>query len=79
MKPTANSAPEGLLSEGPQPKKNGWTNYVNGIETEAELAALRKSLNRGTPYGDAKWQNVTAKSLGLESSMRPRGRPALEK
>jgi putative transposase len=50
LKPTARSAPAGLLSEGPEPMKAGWTNYVNGVETEAELAALRRSLNRGTPY-----------------------------
>ena len=56
-----------------------WTNYVNGVETEAELAALRGSLQRGAPFGDAKWQKSTAKSLGLEASLRPHGRPRLKK
>ena len=51
LKPSQRSGPEGLLSEGPLEKFHGWTNYVNGIETEAELAALRKSVARGTPYG----------------------------
>ena len=41
---------------------------------EAELAALRGCVERGTPYGDGAWTVVTAKDLGLESSLRPRGR-----
>ena len=75
LKPTARSGPEGLLSDGPLVKGHGWTNYVNGIETEAELVSLRRSVERGTPFGDTEWQEATAKSLGLESSLRPRGRP----
>ncbi len=75
LKPTARSGPEGLLPEGPLAKFRGWTNYVNGVETEAELAALRKSIARGTPYGEGDWQHKTARKLGLESSLRPRGRP----
>ena len=75
LKPTARSAPEGLLHAGPLPKGNGWTNYVNGIETEGELQSLRNSLSRGTPFGAEGWQKKTAKYLNLESSLRPRGRP----
>ena len=37
-----------------------WTRIVNGVETEAELKALRQSVARETPFGDADWQNVTA-------------------
>ena len=52
-----------------------WTRHFNGVETEAELKALRHSLARGTPFGDTTWQTKTAAFLGLESSLRPRGRP----
>jgi putative transposase len=45
------------------------------VETEAELKALRHSLARGTPFGDTHWQARTASTLGLESSLRPTGRP----
>lgn len=51
-----------------------WTAFVNRAETEGELDALRLSVKRGRPYGDAKWQQRTAKRLELESTMRPRGR-----
>ena len=78
LKPTLRSGPPGLISEGPLLKSPGWTQYVNSVETEAELASLRKSVARGTPYGGLKWQEQTAIQLGLESSMRPRGRPKVE-
>jgi hypothetical protein len=29
----------------------------------------------GAPFGDLNWQAVTAKKMGLESTMKPRGRP----
>ena len=45
------------------------------LETEAELAALRRSVVRGTPFGGEAWQERTAKRLGLESTLRARGRP----
>jgi len=52
-----------------------WLAQVNHAETEAELEALRRSVVRGMPYGNTAWQKRTATRLGLESSLRPRGRP----
>ena len=75
LNPKDRGGPEGLLSDGPQEKFRGWTNYVNGIQSEAELVALRNSVVRGAPFGDDSWQRKTARALGLESSRRPRGRP----
>src|SRR5262245_9952735 len=63
------------LGEGPLPLPPRWSSYVNRAETEAELAALRSSVARGAPYGDALWQRRTAAALGLESSLRRQGRP----
>ena len=63
------------LSEWPMALPTGWTEHVNAVETEKELAALRRSVVRGAPHGDEGWQTKTAKLLGLESSLRPQGRP----
>ena len=63
------------LSDGPLPLPGLWTAHVNGAETEAELAALRRSVARGAPFGDAAWQVQTATALGLESALRHQGRP----
>jgi putative transposase len=55
----------------------GWTAYVNEAQTAAELDALRRSVNRGFPFGEADW--ATAKAAALGFSARPRGRPRLKK
>lgn len=52
-----------------------WLQYVNRAETEKELAALRRCVARGAPFGDESWQAQTAQALGLESSLRRPGRP----
>jgi putative transposase len=52
-----------------------WLAHVNEPQTEAELQRLRHRVNRGMPYGGEEWTRQTANALGLESSMRPRGRP----
>jgi putative transposase len=70
-----NARPEGLLTVGPVAKGTRWTNHVNGAETDLELQRLRQSVNRGTPFGSETWAEAIAAALGLESSLRPRGRP----
>jgi putative transposase len=52
-----------------------WLELVNTPQTEAELDAIRKCLDRGKPFGSEPWQKNVAAQLGLESSLRPRGRP----
>jgi putative transposase len=64
-----------FLSEWPVACPSNWPALVNAAQTEAELSALRRSVARGTPYGDERWTRRVAKRLGLESSLRPRGRP----
>jgi putative transposase len=66
-----------LLDPGPVPRCLDWLDWVNQPQSEAELAALRKCIARGTPYGNETWQHATAKRLGLEASLRPRGRPPI--
>ena len=52
-----------------------WIEQVNRPMGEAELAAMRHCIARGTPLGLEAWARRTAAVLGLESSLRPRGRP----
>jgi putative transposase len=63
------------LDAGPVPRHAGWLEHVQAPHTELELAALRRSVERGAPYGTADWVERTAKQLGLESSLHPTGRP----
>ena len=63
------------LDPGPVPRPAGWLEYVQTPQTEAELAALRRSVERGAPYGSPTWVERTAVQLGLESSLQSPGRP----
>src|SRR5262245_21621925 len=56
-----------------------WPTLVNAAQTERELEALRRAVNRGTPFGSPGWQKRTGTRLGLEFTLRPRGRPKKEK
>jgi putative transposase len=68
-----------LLAPWPQPRQAGWIEHVNQPQTEAELLALRRSVQRGVPFGDASWTKRAATQLGLETTLRPRGRPKTAK
>jgi len=59
----------------PVDRPRGWTKMVNAAESAAELDALRRSVNRGTPFGRPLWARRTSARLGLQSSLNPRGRP----
>lgn len=67
--------PGSLLTSPPVPLPGDWLDRVNAPESSAEVAALRRSVNRNAPFGDADWVKATAACLGLESSLRSRGRP----
>jgi len=76
--------PIAFLSAGPVPRPaprgepENWLDWVNQPQSEEELAALRRSANRGTPPGSEDWSRRIAEQLGLESTLRPRGRPRKE-
>lgn len=64
-----------LLAAWPSPRPGGWVGHVNSPQTEAELAALRRCVTRGSPFGSQSWMERTVRRLSLESTLRPRGRP----
>ena len=52
-----------------------WLALVNHAQTAEEVEALRRSVVRGAPFGNDRWQKRIAARLGLASTLRPRGRP----
>ena len=64
-----------LLSPWPIPRLPNWVEHVNQALREKELAAVRRCVVRGSPYGDADWTESISRRLGLHSTLRPRGRP----
>ena len=71
---TADAPGAPALHPGPVPRPANWCHWVNEADP-GQLEALRNSVNRGAPWGGPTWAERTAAHLGLEASLRPRGRP----
>ncbi len=67
-----------LLSSWPIPRLPNWTERVNEPLSHQELTAIRNCIARGRPLGDSEWVESIVGNLGLESTLRPRGRPKKE-
>ena len=48
---------------------------VSGILFDSELDALRVCVVRRRDFGSLEWLTRTSKRLGIETTLRPRGRP----
>jgi putative transposase len=64
-----------LLDLGPVRRPSDWLGFVNEPQTEKEVERMRECTRRRRPFGAVPWQKQTAARLGLEASLRPRGRP----
>jgi len=63
------------LQECPAPLPGNWVDWVNMPHGEEELAAIRNCVNRQCPFGTPEWVASKAAELGLEQTVKPRGRP----
>jgi len=63
------------LSPGPVELPRQWDKLVRQQVESREAENLEKSMQRGMPFGDLVWRQTTARKFGLESTMRPKGRP----
>jgi putative transposase len=68
-----------LLDAWPLPVPSCWLEYVHRVETGDELEALRRSVRRVAPFGAETWRQETAQRLGLQSALKPLGRPRTSK
>ena len=69
------AAGKAILNRWPISAPRSWLRLVNEPQTDAEVEAIRKSVNWGVPYGSETWTKRTATVLGCESTLRKRGRP----
>ena len=68
-------APRILTDEIPIVLPERWTAYVDQPWSEKDLEQVRESVNRQAPFGSSQWQSAISVKMGLESTIRPRGRP----
>ena len=66
-----------LLSPWPLDRPRNWRALVNEEIAENERERIKVSLDRGRPLGAPAWIEATSRRLGLEFTLRPRGRPKL--
>jgi len=71
------------LAEWPVARPQNWLSLVNHDDLKEDkergLTALRNCVNRGCPFGSEQWLGQVIGELGLQSTIRPRGRPRREK
>jgi putative transposase len=63
-----------LIDPWPVPRLED-DDWLDSALPAEEIQRLRASTLRQTPFGDSLWQQSLAALLGLESTLRPRGRP----
>ena len=56
---------DGLISDGPVDVPRDWLRRLNTPQTDAEEAAVRRSIIRGAPLGTEAWMRRTAAQLDL--------------
>jgi putative transposase len=61
------------LSAWPIPQPANWIELVNTPQTAAELADIRRRINKDLPIGTQAWVKAVAPFVGM--SLRPVGRP----
>ena len=65
------------LQKWPVHRRGDWLAWVNRAQSPKEADALIQCIKRGRPYGSDPWTTRTANALGLQSTLRPTGRPRL--
>lgn len=67
-----------LLSPWPIPRSSQWDEQVNAAVSDKEMQTIRRCVNRGSPFGGRQWVDSVTRRLGLETTLRRRGRPKKE-
>ena len=62
------------LDPGPKRLPDDWRSLVQAADPSQQEMIVR-CIKRGCPYGSRQWTNETVRKLGLESTIRTRGRP----
>jgi putative transposase len=56
-------------------RQRRWSAFVRKTPSDEELAAIRRSVQTGLPFGQPEWLEQLGTRLALDLTVRPRGRP----
>jgi putative transposase len=65
------------LSDWPVDRPSNWVALVNRDLDKTATEEIRGSIKRDRPLGDGDWVRRMAARLGLQHTLRDRGRPKL--
>jgi len=63
------------LATDPAERRRRWSAFVHQAPPDDEVAALRRSVQTGLPFGSPGWVERLGRDLGIDLEVRPRGRP----
>ncbi len=66
------------LGARPETRQRKWAEKVHLPMPGQQIAAIRRSVQTGLPYGEKSWVHRLASRLELDLTIRPRGRPRAE-
>lgn len=64
--------------EWPMERPTDWLQWVNTCERPEQVAAVRRSVVKGQPYGSERWVAQMVTQCNLGATVRGRGRPRKE-
>jgi putative transposase len=67
------------ICKSPRVLPGNWSKIVHKGITESETETIRNAIKRGCPMGGNAWIAKATEALGLEATLKPIGRPKLEK
>jgi putative transposase len=63
------------LTAWPVNPPKSFDDWLNDPVDRDDDESVRVSIRRGSPFGDEEWKDAAARAWGLESTLRPIGRP----
>ncbi len=67
------------ICKGPRILPANWAGLVHKKFPQKNMDSLQNAIKRGCPMGNPKWTRETAGIFELESTLKPRGRPKINK
>jgi len=64
-----------LLDRLPGQFPDEYLNWINTVEPSEEIETIRRSVNKGVPYGRERWVDSMVAAYHLETTLRSAGRP----
>ena len=66
---------QAALASWPLPRPDDWGRTLSRSQPLSEIEAIQRCVRKGAPFGSSRWVKQSAVRLGLEATLRPRGRP----